>query len=116
MSISFRRITLIKSVLANFQIYFMSLYKCPMSIVNRIERLGRDFLCQGRDAKKNFHLVDWWSICQPKKNEGLGIRPLKIVNQALLGKWLSRIGEENNGLWRQIIMTKYKLERNGWDI
>lgn len=38
-----RRVTLIKSVLANLPIYFMSLFKCPMSIVNRIEKLERDF-------------------------------------------------------------------------
>lgn len=87
-----------------------------MSIVNRIEKLERDFLWQGREEKRKFHLLEWRSICQPKKMGGLGIRPLKLVNQALLGKWLSRIGEDNNSLWRKIILAKYELGRNGWDI
>lgn len=34
-----RRITLIKSVLANLPIYFMSIFKCLVSIIKRIEKL-----------------------------------------------------------------------------
>lgn len=47
-----------------------------------------------RWQEKKIHLVDWNPVCQMKRNGGLGIRPLKIVNQALLGKWLWRIGKE----------------------
>lgn len=95
------RVTLIKSVLANLPIYFMTLFKCPKSIINRIERLERDFLWHGNDGKNKFHLVDWNLVCQPKINGGLGIRPLKLMNQAF----------EKNYLWRQIVFAKYKVKR-----
>lgn len=36
----------------------------------------------------------------PKSKGGLGIRRLKQMNQALLGKWLWRFGEEPASLWR----------------
>lgn len=38
------------------------------------------------------------------------------MNQALLGKWLWRISEDQHGLRNQIIAAKYEVSRNGWDI
>lgn len=52
------RITLIKAVLANLVVYFMSLFRCPMLVLDRLEKFERDFLWQGREPKKKFHLVD----------------------------------------------------------
>lgn len=40
---------------------------------------------------------------------GLGFRPLKLMNQALLGKWLQRIGDQSDGLWKEILMSKLCL-------
>ena len=37
-----------------------------------------------------------------------------LFNQALLGKWLWRFGEEVNHLWRQVIATKYGEVSGGW--
>lgn len=53
--------------------------------------------------------MDWNSICGPK-NGGLGFRPLKNMNLALLGKWLWRIGENVVSLWKDIILASM-----GWD-
>jgi hypothetical protein len=38
------RIILIKSTLSNLPTYFLSLFRLPVSIANRIEKLYRDFL------------------------------------------------------------------------
>jgi hypothetical protein len=110
------RITLIPSALANLPIYFMLIFKCSASIIKHIEKLQRDFLWQGKSDKKKFNLVDWNSICKPKEDGGLGFRPLRLMNQALLGKWLWRIGEISNSLWKRILLAKYGARRNGWDI
>eukprot|EP00268_Persea_americana_P014029 TRINITY_DN16210_c0_g1_i2.p1 TRINITY_DN16210_c0_g1~~TRINITY_DN16210_c0_g1_i2.p1 ORF type:complete len:280 (+),score=35.24 TRINITY_DN16210_c0_g1_i2:349-1188(+) len=85
------RATLIKSVLSNLPVYYFSIFRCPVSIIKRLERLQIDFLWHGTSSQKKLHLVDWESICKPKDEGGLGIRPLKKMNQALLGKWLWRI-------------------------
>ena len=58
--------------------------------------------------------MDWDSICKPKEEGGLRIRPLRQMNQALLGKWLWGIVEVSDGLWRQVLDWKYNLPRNGW--
>ena len=76
------RITLIKSVLSNLPLYFLSLFKCPVEIINPIEKLQRDFLWQGFEVKKKSPLVRWQMVCKSKKG-GPGIRPIKSMNQAL---------------------------------
>lgn len=94
------RVTLIKSVLSNLPVYYFSMFRCPSSIIKRLERLQREFLWHGTSSQKKIHLVDWESICKLKEEGGLGIRPLKKMNQALLGKWLWMIGDGSQGLWR----------------
>lgn len=44
------------------------------------------------------------------------IRPLWNMNQALLCKCLWRLGKDSDGLWRSILIDKYKVRRNGWDM
>jgi hypothetical protein len=39
-----RRLTLIKSTLSNLTTYFLSLFPIPMTVVNILEKLQRDFL------------------------------------------------------------------------
>ena len=93
------RVTLIKSILLNLPVYYFSIFRCSISIIKRLEKLQREFLWHGTRSQKKLHFVDWDSICKLKEG-GLGIRLLKKMNQALLGKWLWRIGDGSQGLWR----------------
>ena len=108
-------ITLIKLTLSNQPVYYFSLFKCPVSVIKRLKRLQREFLWHGNSNQKKFHLVDWDSICKPKESGGLGIRSLKKMNQTLFGKWLWRIGDGMDGLWREALDWKYSLPRR-WAI
>ena len=56
------RIALIQSAHANLPIYHMSILKCLAAIIDRIEKLQRDFLWQGREDSKKFHLVNPHSL------------------------------------------------------
>lgn len=55
-------------------------------------------------------------MCWLKCDAGLGFRPLKLINQALLGNWLRRIGDGYEGLWKPIVLAKYGVGRHGWDM
>lgn len=37
------------------------------------------------------------------------------MNQALLGKWLWRIGKDGLNLWKNVLLAKYGALRNRWD-
>jgi hypothetical protein len=45
-------------------------------------------------------------VCSPKSQGGLGVLNLDFMNDSLLTKWLWNI-ENSNGLWQQIIASKY---------
>ena len=108
------RITLIKNTLSSLPTYFMSLLPIPVSVALRIDKIQRDFLWGGMGEGKKFHLVNWSQVCQPFKMGGLGLRNLRVFNQALLGKWLWRFGNEENAFWRLLISAKYGSSSSGW--
>ena len=52
-------------------------------------------------------------ICKHIAQGGLGIHSIENMNKALLGKWLWRVGNSTQGLWRRILINKYKVGRDG---
>ncbi|XP_058076347.1 uncharacterized protein LOC131224925 [Magnolia sinica] len=48
------------------------------------------------------------------KEGGAGIKDLKRMNMALLGKWIWRLGTEDDSLWNKIIKGKYSRSIGGW--
>ena len=45
---------------------------------------------------------------------GLGVRDLRLFNEALLGKWLWRFLNEKDNFWRKEVATKYGEVGFGW--
>ena len=60
------RLTLIHYVLTSIPIYYLSLFKAPISVLNSMEKIMRDFLWDGRDLVGGDHLVDWEGVCLAK--------------------------------------------------
>ncbi|XP_077223456.1 uncharacterized protein LOC143857069 [Tasmannia lanceolata] len=109
------RLTLVKSVLDNILVYYLSLFKFPVNVSLRIEQIQRRFLWSGSDDKKGIPLVKWEKVCISIKNGGLGIRRIKGFNQALLCKWLWRFGEEESSLWVKVIGSYYGFLSGKWE-
>lgn len=49
------KLVLLKSVLANVPIYFLSLYHAPISIINHMERLQQEFLWGASHDSRKIH-------------------------------------------------------------
>ena len=48
-----------------------------------------------------------------KKKDGLGVRSLSKLNEALLFKWSWRFANERDSLWRKVISSKFGEEIGG---
>ena len=79
--------------------YFLSLFKIPASVTEKIERLQRDFLWSRVGESKKDHLVSWDVVCTSKAKGGLGFGKISLRNLAFLGKWLWRYPREGSTLW-----------------
>jgi hypothetical protein len=52
--------------------------------------------------------VKWADICKPKKEGGLGIKDLRLMNMSLLAKW--RLLTDEDAVWTNVIKVKYGVE------
>ena len=57
------RTTLLKSIISNLPMYFLSLFPIPEDAALHIKRLQCDFLWRGLGEESKFHLVNWDSVC-----------------------------------------------------
>lgn len=67
------KITLIKSVILSIPTYYLAGCKLPMAVINKIERLIRNFLWSKDDHSHHYHLIIWKQISKAKDEGGLGL-------------------------------------------
>lgn len=55
------RLTIIKTTLLNFPLYYIPLFQIPGSIAKKLEKIERDFPWEGVERKR-VHLVKWEDV------------------------------------------------------
>ncbi|GMI92896.1 hypothetical protein HRI_002958900 [Hibiscus trionum] len=109
-SLSFAgRITLVKSVLINLPMYYLSIFEMPAGVAARINRSISGFIW-GQVDKCAIHWIKWETLCQPKSKGGLGLIDIRLKNRAMLNKWLWRFGTDSYGYWRKLLENKYDYQ------
>ncbi|KAK3229133.1 hypothetical protein Dsin_001014 [Dipteronia sinensis] len=104
------RLVLIKSVLGSIPTYYMSVFKMPVGVAQKLETLQRNFLWGDGIEKRKLHAVDWISVCKSKAKGGLGIGRMIDKNEGLLAKWVWRFGREESPLWKKVLRAKYVVK------
>lgn len=56
---------------------------------------------------KKISWVKWDPVCQSKRNGGLGVRDVRLVNVSLLPKWRWRLLDGEKALWKDVLEEKY---------
>lgn len=107
------RLTLLQALLNNRPTYMLAVFKAPMTVCKKIEKIFRQFLWSGSLYPKSLPLVRWDIVSTPKESGGLGIFKVGDSNAALHLKWLWRFSQEENSLWRSFIMAKYQSPDEG---
>ncbi|XP_016199813.1 uncharacterized protein LOC107640826 [Arachis ipaensis] len=88
------KLVLIKSALNSLSVYYLSLFKMPKAVAEKLISLQRRFLWSKEDDSNGMALVRWEVVQAPKKLGGLGIGDAMIRNTALLFKWWWRFAKE----------------------
>ena len=64
------------------------------------------FFLANDNHNKNYRLVWWPLLSQPKEQGGLGIMNLDLQNKCLLDKWLFKLSNEHD-IWQDLSRNKY---------
>jgi hypothetical protein len=81
--------------------------KMPVKVWKEVVKIQRDFLWGGLSKKTRICWVRWNDICKPKKEAGLGIKDLRMVNISLLTKWRWKLLSHQSEVWKDVVMAKY---------
>ena len=104
------RVTLINLVLTSIPIYFLSFFRIPKQVVNKIVRLQRNFLWGGTSDQIKIPWIRWETVCLPKEQGGLGVKDITSFNISLLGKWKWDLLQNQGETWTRVLEAKY----GGW--
>jgi hypothetical protein len=77
-----------------------------------MDRSRARFFWEGVGDKRKYHMVDWATVCKPKKLGGLGVLNTKSMNITLMVKWIWKIYQGVEGLWVDLIRAKYPRDRD----
>ncbi|XP_071734239.1 uncharacterized protein [Rutidosis leptorrhynchoides] len=98
------RLTLIKSVMGSLGIYWMSMFKCPESILKHLESIRSQFFWGSSSNNKKMAWAKWILILASFEKGGLNVGSLKAFNLAMLYKWRWRYLTNPNDFW--VILVK----------
>ena len=101
-------ITLINAVLTALLLFYMSFFRAPLAVINKLTTIQRNFLWGGNQEGKKIAWVAWSQVCAASERGGLGVKDIKAFNKALIIKWKWLMFQ--NQLWNRILTSKYR----GW--
>nr|GEX09325.1 RNA-directed DNA polymerase, eukaryota [Tanacetum cinerariifolium] len=85
------RLTLIRSVLGNLPIYYMSLYRMLIRVQQNLESIRKNFFIGADQGQKKITWVKWKMCLASKKLGRLEIGSINGLNIGLLFKWIWRV-------------------------
>ncbi|GJY77676.1 putative reverse transcriptase domain-containing protein [Tanacetum coccineum] len=77
----------------------------PVTIINKLESIRRNFFWGGNSNDRKIAWVAWEKVLAPHDQGELNIGSLKVFNQAMLAKWWWRFLNEENALWRKLVIS-----------
>ena len=110
------RVCLVKSVLTSIPLFYLSIFKSPVSVCKKISSIQRRFVWAWGVENKRISWVRWDKVCKPKEEGGLGVKDVRMFNCALLAKWKWRMLSEEKGKWKKILVSKYNMEGLGSEV
>jgi hypothetical protein len=105
------RATMADPAVSSIPIYAMCSVRMHVTNINSINRARKHGLWRGSDVvEKGKPLVAWEKVTTPKDKGGLGLKNLRIMNEALLIKHLHKFYNKEDVPWVQLIWNNHYLD------
>lgn len=75
-------VCLINLVLSSLPLFFLSFFKIPKEVCSKLVGIQRRILWGGDDVNNKIAWVKWEDICKTKKLGGLGVKDIRVLNEA----------------------------------
>lgn len=85
----------------------MGLFILGEGIHVKFDKVRARFLWEADAKKRKYHMIRWAHLCRPKSKGALGISNTRLMNLALVTKWVWKISQNDVGLWARIPKAKY---------
>jgi hypothetical protein len=85
------RLELTNSCLSSLLMFAMGIYLLHEATHAEMNKSRARFFWEGAGNKRKYHMVDWATVCKPKELGGLGILNTKLMNIALMLKWIWKL-------------------------
>ncbi|XP_071699385.1 uncharacterized protein [Rutidosis leptorrhynchoides] len=97
------RLLLINSVLNAMHIYWASVFMLPSTVIKDIEKVLKSFLWSQGDSVKGRAKIAWKTVCSPKDQGGLGIKPIRSI-------WDITVDSKDSWNWVQLLGMRDKIK------
>ncbi|GKA75313.1 RNA-directed DNA polymerase, eukaryota, reverse transcriptase zinc-binding domain protein [Tanacetum coccineum] len=104
------RLTLLKSVLGSTPLYYMSMYKVPIQVLNKLESIRYHFFNGVEHNVRKMSFVKWKNVLASKEKGGLGVPSFYGLNRALIFKWIWRFRSQNSSIWSKVIQAIHGVD------
>ncbi|GJR44940.1 RNA-directed DNA polymerase, eukaryota, reverse transcriptase zinc-binding domain protein [Tanacetum coccineum] len=106
------RLTLLKSVLGSIPIYYMSIFRAPSGVLQKLESIRCQFFNGHELGSRKASWVKWKYVLADKVHGGLGVSSLFALNRGLMIKWLWKFYNQKNSLWSNVIKAIHGKDGN----
>lgn len=106
------RAQLIKSVLNNLPLYYLSMFKLPITVAKKLISIQLKFFWGSNESQNKLATIAWKELEAPKELGGLGFGSLILKNLGLLLKWWWRFGLDKASLWKRIVQSINRIPSN----
>ena len=101
------RLILTNTSLSSLPMFAMGLFLLADGVHSKFDTPRSRFFWEGAGPKRKYHMVKWQAVCRPKTQGGLGIINSKLMNIALMCKWIWKMTQGETGLWIDLLRAKY---------